>query len=345
MPKKTDEIRDALYAHYQARRGIEQPVEIADIVPLEGGRQHEMYSFNLVEGKGTKTHVQPSVLRLYDGATAGENAEYEYKIMEKLGPSDVPVPKVFVLEQDVKYLDRPFIVMEKVEGEELGSFVDRRVQADPLKWGSKEGIVWNSRLAALLASIHKVDWRALGLDFLEPPWGSADSMIDRLDSAGAEYMASRYGELRQLFNWLRTTAKKATNPEVVLMHYDFHPWNVMVRRGKIVAVLDWCEACLGDAAFDVGWANLLFHLRDAAEDTDVFVAEYKRHSGRELKDLAFYEVVAGLRWLFDLLVLREGGPVESNRPPEATALFNIGQEIAKTARFIYQRTGIDVSSI
>ena len=343
MPTKTNETRDALSAYYQARSGSGQPVEIADVAPLEGGKQHEMYSFNLVEGKGTKAHIQPSVLRLYDGTTAGENAEYEYKIMEKLGPSDVPVPEVFVLEQDAKYLGRPFIVMEKVEGEELGSFVDRIVQADPLKWGSKEGIVWNSKLAALLASIHEVEWRAFGLDFLEPPWGATDSIIDLLDSADAEYMTSRYGELQQLFNWLRTEAKEAANPEVVLMHYDFHPWNVMVRRGKIVAVLDWCEACLGDAAFDVGWANLLFHLRNAAGDTDVFVAKYKRHSGRELKDLAFYEVAAGLRRLSDLLIIREGKDL--NRPPEAAALFDVSLETAKTASFIYQRTGIDVSSI
>lgn len=137
MPNKTDETHGALSAYYRARRGTEQHVEIADVAPLEGGKQHEMYFFNLVEGKGTRTHVQPLVLRLYDGATAGDNAEYEYKIMEKLGPSDVPVPKVFVLERDAKYLGRPFIVMEKVEGEELGSFVDRIVQADPLKWAPK----------------------------------------------------------------------------------------------------------------------------------------------------------------------------------------------------------------
>ena len=90
MSTKIDEIRSALSTYYRDRQDSGQPVEIADFVPMEGGRQHEMYSFNLVEGKGTNTHIQPSVLRLYDGATAAENAEYEYRIMQKLGPSDIP---------------------------------------------------------------------------------------------------------------------------------------------------------------------------------------------------------------------------------------------------------------
>ena len=343
MSTKTDEIRDALLACYQVKTGLDKPVKIVDFAPLEGGRQHEMYTFNLVEGKGTKTHVQPLVLRLYDGATAGENAEYEYRIMEKLGPSDVPVPKVFILERDSRYLGRPFIVMEKVEGEEFGSFVDRRVQADPLKWGSKEGIVWNSRLAALLASVHKVDWGAFGIDFLTPPWRSVHSMVEFMDLPEIRYIAGRSEKLGELFDWLRARVQEAVNPEVVMLHYDFHPWNVMVRRGTIVAVLDWCDACPGDAALDVGWANLLFHMRDAAGDTDVFLTEYKRHSGRELKNLTFYEVVAGCKALFDLLTLREGK--DSNRPPEAIARWDVTQEIPKLASFIYQRTGIDISSI
>jgi len=346
MPTKTDETRDALTVYYQTRCGSGQTVEITEVAPLEGGRQHEMYSFSLVEGEEDRRHIQPSVLRLYDGVTAGENAEYEYTIMEKLGPSDVPVPKVFVLERDAKYLGRPFIVMEKVEGEELGSFVDRRVEADPLKWGSKEGIVWNSKLAALLASVHKVDLRAFGLDFLRSPWGPADSIVELLDSLEIEeYTSNRYEELRRLLDWLRVRAQEAVNPEVVMLHFDFHPWNVMVRRGKIVAVLDWCDACYGDAAFDVGWATLLYHMRDAAGDIDVFVTEYKRHSGRELKILTFYEVVAGVRRLFDLLLLREGGASEAGKRPDAGDLYDVNTEIAKTASFIYQRTGIDTSSI
>ena len=384
MPKKTDEIRNALSAYYRARRGSGQLVEIADVAPLEGGRQHEMYSFNLVEGKGMKTHVQPSVLRLYDGATAGENAEYECKviphrraltlraakglcpfgipesgnpvpraqgvignkIMENIGPSDVPVPKVFVLERDDKYLGRPFIVMEKVEGEDLDSFASRIVQADPSGLASKEVLMWISKLAALLASVHELDWRAFGLGFLKPYWRSVDSMLDLLDSAEAEYMASRYGDLRQLFNWLRTAAKEAANPEVVLLHYDFHPYNVMVRRGKIVAVLDWCEACPGDAALDVGWVDLKLHEGDVAGETiDAFVTEYKRHSGRELNNLTFFEVVAGCRQLYDLLALREGKALELNKRSDAGALYDVNAEIAKTASFIYQRTGVDISSI
>jgi len=344
MSTKTDEIRDALSAYYQTRRSSGQPVEITDVAPLEGGRQHEMYTFNLIEGKGVKTHIQTSVLRLYDGATAGENAEYEYRIMEKLGPSDVPVPEVFVLERDAKYLGRPFIVMEKVKGEDFDSFAGRKLAADPSGFISKEAPIWISRLGALLASVHKVDRQALGLDFLEFPRWSVESITEILDLPEIQYMAGRNEKLGELLDWLRVRIQEAVNPEVVMLHFDFHTQNVMVSEGKIVALLDWCEACPGDAALDVGWSNLLFHMRDAGEVIDAFVTEYKRHSGRELNNLTFYEVVAGCRQLFDLLAVREGRSLELDKRPDAADLVDVNTELAKTVNFIYQRTGIDISS-
>jgi thiamine kinase-like enzyme len=55
-------------------------------------------------------------------------------------------------------------------------------------------------------------------------------------------------------------------PEV-LVHGDFHPGNVLWRRGKVSGVVDWQAACTGPAAVDVAHCrvNLLTFGTDAAE--------------------------------------------------------------------------------
>jgi len=45
-------------------------------------------------------------------------------------------------------------------------------------------------------------------NLLKPVWRSVDSMVDLLDSAEIKYVTSRSEDLRQLLNWLRTTAKE-----------------------------------------------------------------------------------------------------------------------------------------
>ena len=117
---KTDEIREALAAYYQSKLSPDQPVQITEIERVGEGNQREMYYFTGVEDKGRATYHQPLILRLYDGARAEYDADYEYNVIEKLGRSTLPVPKVFELETDGKHLGKPFVIMERVKGENIG---------------------------------------------------------------------------------------------------------------------------------------------------------------------------------------------------------------------------------
>jgi hypothetical protein len=59
----------------------------------------------------------------------------------------------------------------------------------------------------------------------------------------------------------------------VLVHRDFHPGNVLWRRGAVSGVVDWQAACTGPAAADVAHCrvNLLTVGADAADRfTDVW---------------------------------------------------------------------------
>jgi aminoglycoside phosphotransferase (APT) family kinase protein len=119
---------------------------------------------------------------------------------------------------------------------------------------------------------------------------------------------------------------------------------VIVDNWKITGVVDWCEACIGDAAFDVAWSNLILFSGGFERLSEPFVEAYKRHSGRELKNLLFYEVTAGLRQFCDLLRLKETGALSLEKRPDAAVLYDFDKELAKTESFIRRRTGIDLSS-
>jgi aminoglycoside phosphotransferase (APT) family kinase protein len=63
-----------------------------------------------------------------------------------------------------------------------------------------------------------------------------------------------------------------------LLHGDYWPGNVMWRAGRLVAVLDWEDAALGDPLFDVACARLeLCCARDMAT-AERFTAAYARHA-------------------------------------------------------------------
>jgi aminoglycoside phosphotransferase (APT) family kinase protein len=83
----------------------------------------------------------------------------------------------------------------------------------------------------------------------------------------------------------------------VFIQRDFHPGNVLWRRGRVSGVVDWQSASVGPAAVDVGHcrANLLGFSRETAER---FTRRWEQASG-----LAYHpwiDVVTVVDFLDDL---------------------------------------------
>ena len=94
--------------------------------------------------------------------------------------------------------------------------------------------------------------------------------------------------------WLRAfdIARRPLPADVsVVCHRDFHPGNVLWRRGRVTGVVDWTQACVGPAAADVAHCRanltLLFGL-DVADD-------FARRYG-PVDDLAWFDVVDVAGW-------------------------------------------------
>src|SRR4051812_31546338 len=83
--------------------------------------------------------------------------EREFRLMQALAETDVPVPRVHVLCGDESIIGRAFFIMDFVAGR--GFFEQSLPECSP-----RERAAVYDAMNAALAALHRLDWRALGLE-------------------------------------------------------------------------------------------------------------------------------------------------------------------------------------
>ncbi|HUI48196.1 MAG TPA: phosphotransferase family protein [Acidimicrobiia bacterium] len=235
----------------------------------------------------------------------------EYKVLTALAPTAVPVPKTNAFCDDVTVNDAPFYVMQLVDGQIL------RTAADIAALSRDEARRCSEVLIDVLAAIHAVDYDAVGLSDFGRPDGYVERQVRRW---GEQWERSKTRELPaidELARRLRAAIPQSPPPTIV--HGDYRLDNTMLAPddpGKIVAVLDWEMATLGDPLADLG-LYLLYYVRDDAQagnvgatispeagfmSRDDVVERYARQSGRDVSHLDFYEALAA----YKLAIILEG---------------------------------------
>ncbi len=228
-------------------------LEVQNLFRIPGGASRETWSFDARWHEGDSEVSRGFVLRRDPDASLLESdRDAEFRVMDAVFSRGVPVPRMYWLEPDSSWLERPFFVMERVDGCEVSAqkllFEPRFIAAQP-------------RIAAhfvdILARIHALDWRGLGLDFLAVPEDARacammeiekwEAVVDR-DSLGPQPV------LRAAFRWLRKNLPPPAQ-RIVLVHADYRTGNFLFdESGEIKAFLDWELAHLGDPLEDVAWA-------------------------------------------------------------------------------------------
>ena len=141
------------------------------------------------------------------------------------------------------------------------------------------------RFAALLAEIHAVDWKGLGLERSDPD----RSAVDRVATLEATLEAHPAGPepiLTYALGWLRAHAPAAA--ETVLVHGDYRTGNLLFGEGGITGVLDWELAAPGDPMMDLAWVlapsnRMGSPLASYILEPDRLVALYEEHAGRAVR--------------------------------------------------------------
>jgi aminoglycoside phosphotransferase (APT) family kinase protein len=179
--------------------------------------------------------------------------EREFRVMQALAGSGVPVPVTRLLCEDPAVIGTPFFVMDHVPGR---IFADRVMRSGT----TEERRAVYDDLARVLAALHRVDWRAVGLtDF-----GRAERYMERqVQRWTRQWEASKVEEMPamdQVAAWLATHLP--ADDETAIAHGDYRLGNVILHPKEpcIVAVLDWELATLGHPLADLAYACLTYHL-------------------------------------------------------------------------------------
>ncbi len=179
--------------------------------------------------------------------------EREYRVMQALAGTAVPVPRVRALCEDTGVLGAAFYLMDFVEG---------RILTDQTLPGMAptERAAHYAELARVLAALHAVDYRAVGL----ADYGREGRYVERqIERWTRQYRASetvRIDAMERLIDWLPTQvpAQHATG----IVHGDYRLDNVVFHPSepRIVAVLDWELSTLGDPLVDLAYHCMGWHI-------------------------------------------------------------------------------------
>lgn len=178
----------------------------------------------------------------------------EYRVMQALSGSALPVPPTVLYHPDADVIGTPFYVMERVEGR---VFNDNALTG----LGPAERRAIYFAMAETLAQLHRVDWRAVGLGDFGKPGDYFQRQLRRWQQQWNLSKTREIPALDTLLGWLRQNLPE--DDETTLTHGDFKLNNLMFHptEARVVAVLDWELSTLGnplaDVAFNtVAWRTL-----------------------------------------------------------------------------------------
>ncbi|KAJ1962084.1 hypothetical protein GGI12_002855 [Dipsacomyces acuminosporus] len=218
------------------------------------GQSNPTYLVIASDGKKYVLRKKPAGQLLSKTAHA---VEREYRVLDALGRnSDVPVPKVYALCEDVGVIGTPFYLMEYLSGRILpsASLPEIAPHERPKYWCA---------LIETLAKLHKVDYRAAGLEGYGKPSGYYSRQLRSLtkvqeaQAATADKNGVKVGALPRLEELKQWFATHACPDETTIVHGDFKMDNVVWHptEPKVIGILDWELSTLGNPRSDL--ANLL----------------------------------------------------------------------------------------
>lgn len=231
--------------------GFEGPLEVEK---FEGGQSNPTY---LLVAGATRYVMRSKPAPAAKLLASAHAIEREFRVMNALAATDVPVARVHLLCEDESVIGRAFYVMEFVEG---------RVLWDQ----SLAGMTPAGRTAIyeemhrVIAALHRVDPAAIGL----ADYGRMGNYFERQIARWTkQYRASAIqpiGEMDALIDWLPRNIPEGARDaaQLSIVHGDFRLDNLMFHptEPRVLAVLDWELSTLGHPLADFSYHCMSWHI-------------------------------------------------------------------------------------
>ena len=212
---------------------------------IAGGRSNLTFRVEDAEGRQWALRRPP----LHHVLPTAHDMSREYRLMHSLFPAGIPVPATVGLCTDESVNERPFYVMEFVEGHILRSAPEAEAAFDV---ATRRAV--GDYMAETLAGLHDVDPDAVGLGDL----GRHDGYIERqLKRWRGQYDQMQvegvdHGEIvERVSDELARRIPPSSGPRWCTATTAWTTW-CSPGTGRVRAILDWEICTLGDPLADLG---------------------------------------------------------------------------------------------
>ncbi len=312
--KEIIELKTRLVQWLQTKMPQAENISISDFDKPGMGLANVTYLFNLnweesgqKKSKGVVFRSVPQDIKVHPESDSME----QYRIMDALKDTGVPVPVMLWMEDDPDVLGYDFFLMERLDGafitdfppyHSAGIYYDATPeQRAKMWWGGLEN----------MAGVHMVDWKNMDLSFLDMPKTPIDSIDLQLAHWNRFYRWVKddpdesHPILEAGLTWLEEN--KYEPEHITLCWGDSRLGNLLYDKDTfdVKAVLDWEMVFIGDPEADLAWFLLLDWQHSegtglpkcegtpSAEET---IARYEEITGWKPKNLFYNEVFGCVRF-------------------------------------------------
>ena len=225
---------------------------------FKGGQSNPTYKL-ITPGMCYVMRAKPGpVARLLPSAHA---VEREFKVMNGLQGTDVPVAKMYCLCEDESVIGRAFYVMEFVAGRVLWD------QALPGMTNTQRGEIYDE-MNRVIAALHQVKFAERGLAGFGKPGNYFERQIGRWSKQYTASITQPIPEMDRLMQWLPANIPASARDEtlVSIVHGDFRLDNLMFHptEPRVLAVLDWELSTIGHPLADFSYHCMAWHISPGA---------------------------------------------------------------------------------
>ena len=234
-----EDVTDAVATWLKATLDWQQP---DFVTALSGGNSNLTWQFR----DGDRACVVRTPPANDISPTSARGIQREAEILQAIAVYPVRAPGVLAWCDDVSVIGRPFLVQEWIDGVAL---TDAMPEQYPDTADSVNAL--GRDLIDQLVALHSVPTDLPALAKLGRPEQFVERQIDRWLGVRREHAVRELPQLFALGEWLQRHVPAGTSPAVI--HGDYHLDNTLAARDKpkILAIIDWELATVGDPYMDV----------------------------------------------------------------------------------------------
>jgi aminoglycoside phosphotransferase (APT) family kinase protein len=277
---------------------------LVDLRQMRGGQSNPTFLVVTDAGEYVLRKQPPGEL-----LPSAHAVDREYRVIDALSRTDVPVPKAVLFCPDRDVIGTPFYLMERLRG---------RIFWEPTlpELGRKERAGIYRGMVDALARLHLADWNAIGLSDYGRPGNYFARQIGRWSKQWDGSRTRDNPAIDKLAEWLPRHV--SDSEDTAICHGDFRLDNMVFHPSepRVIGILDWELSTLGHPLADLAY-NCLPYINppeafrgmrglDLANlgipSQDEYVGWYKDRTGRTDAITPFHLAFS----LFRLAVILEG---------------------------------------